>query len=109
MSDYKESDIQGKKWNRCYSISIVNTYGQPPFVSVYEESRIKFGDQSIGNPTEYFNIAYNPAEVIELYDPATGEKTGTSITQSDLYNMLYSVYMNEAVKRDLRNQQNSQV
>jgi len=46
---------------------------------------------------------YVPSAVIEILDPATNNPTGETITQQNLYNILYSLYIATAKARDAAN------
>lgn len=101
MSDYKESNISGKQWQRCNRIVINNDYQQQPGIQMFEETITNIGVQQIQQPAGGgLYVPFKIDGVIELRDTTTGELTGVSISHADLHQILWSMYMNEAVKRD---------
>ena len=102
MADYKETTISGNSWTRCNKIEIDNTHGRIPTINFWEETRMSFDGESVGITKGDIFTRFTPDDVIELRNPETMEKTGQTITQSELYAILYSVYIQEAFARDER-------
>lgn len=103
MADYKETTISGNSWTRCKKIEIFNSYNKTPYIYFHEETRMNVNDEIIGVPKDYILTKFQPENIIELRNPETMEKTGDTITQLDLYTILYSAYIQEALKRDEKN------
>ncbi len=100
--DYKESSIAGKKWRRSLHGEFGNNYGGPMWIRYDWEDRVLLDDGTTfanpaGSTTLYFN---DPDAVIELSNPKTGQKTGTTITHGDLHAMLWSLAMESAKARE---------
>jgi hypothetical protein len=93
MATYGETPVTGTKWKRCNSIMINNSYQQIPYISVSEEELISLDN---GTCIPIFNTNYNkqfnPSDLIPLRDPATDALTGASISQKEVYDIMYSFY-----------------
>jgi len=101
MPDYKESQISGTSWQRCRAIRINNPYGAMPSIAFDEERRFAIGDRTIGETTGGIIKDFdNPAQTFPLFNPATGEPTGQTMTYGEVYAVLWSLYMGLAAERD---------
>lgn len=115
MANYKEADISGKSWIRCANIVIENPHastGLPVYATFREEVVLDLGngDYSITPyirpvmsgpvPRRTLWVSIDPATTFDLYDPVTGQKTGTTMTHAELYAIMYSAYRTEAEKSD---------
>lgn len=104
MANYKQTDIAGEKWTRCGSITISNTHNSTPAIRYDEEVVINIGEsQPIYRQAGIIQQQFDPAKVIPLINPETGESIGT-MTFADVYVALYSAYMSAAADRDEQNQ-----
>ncbi len=102
MADYKESLISGKKWQRCNRIQIENPYNGSKYINMVEEEIADIGDGIMvntpkGNIIEPFA---DPAAVVNLINPETGESLGSTVTYQDIYVILHSLYIQLATQRD---------
>jgi hypothetical protein len=102
MSKYVESPANIAAYQRCKQITIYNPFLQPPTVVFHEEQVLKRPDGSVlydnlGLLTKNITNFY---EVFPIYNPTTQVKTGQMANVAQLYAMIWSVYMNEAVHRD---------
>lgn len=101
MSDYKETDVVGKAWSRCYQIEIDNVRGRPPAVQFLEERVLVLDDgQDIRQNQGPLAVDFDPARVIPIRNPETGEPTGATATYGEAYVLLYSAYIDAALARD---------
>lgn len=105
MPNYQESQVEGTKWRRCERIEISNPSApEPPRISFFERDVLSIDGSVVGvssnAPSFALSVQYDPDAVIDLYDPATLEPTGQTVTHADLYVMLFSAYMTTAVARD---------
>lgn len=101
MSNYKESNIAGTVWQRCHEVKIFNTRGAAPSAEFLEERVIVLEDadeirQSLG-PLKVF---FDPARLVPILNPETGEETGHQVTYAEIYAVLYSAYIAAALERD---------
>lgn len=101
MPDYKETAVTGTSWHRCNTVTISNPYLGQPTVLMQEEVIASVGGNVFSQPAPGLSFAFDPAEVIELRNPQTGELVGASMTGMDLYLALYSLYIQKAHERDL--------
>lgn len=102
MTEYKEQPISGKQWTRGCRVVIDNPRKSIPTVTVFEETVYIVGEnQEITSPCGSFAMDFDPAEEFQLYDPATNEKIeGQTFYGGELYQMIYSYYLHNALKRD---------
>ena len=102
MSKYTETPLSAAAYQRCEKITIYNPYMAAPTVQFEEEQVIKRADNSIlhdkvGTITM---VVDDYTATFPVYDPTTQVKTGTTGTVAQLYAMIWSVYMHQAVLRD---------
>ena len=100
MPNYNETTITGTAWTRCHQIVIDNTRGLPPTVRFDEEEVISLADRELRKPLGALALAFDPARIIPLVNPATGLPTGAHTTYADAYALLYSAYIAAANDRD---------
>lgn len=103
MSKYQESAVSADQYQRCYKITIHNPYGLQQSVQFDEEQIFKRQDGSVVHDELRAPIVKNItnlSETVPLYNPITQQKIGKDVTLQDVYVMIWSVYMNEALKRD---------
>ena len=101
MPDYKEAAVTGTSWQRCCQIVIDNPRNAVPTVRFDEESVMAMSDgtevrRTVGN----LALPFDPAKLIPLRDPATGELTGDVSSYGMAYVLLYSAYLAAATERD---------
>jgi hypothetical protein len=104
MANYKEQQINGQitKWNRAGEININNSYGIAPIVTFFEETitRLDNGEmfiQKIGQISKQFD---NMSDSIQIIDMSTGVPKGQQISYKDIYDIVASLYLDLALKRD---------
>jgi hypothetical protein len=102
MSKYIETALSAAAYQRCKKITIYNPYMGVPTVQFEEEMIIKRADGSAlhDNLSTMTKLINNYSETFPIYNPVTQAKTGATGTVAQLYAMIWSVYMNEAVYRD---------
>ena len=102
MTEYKEQQLAGKLWTRGCRVIIDNPRNSTPTISVFEEKVLLVEDGSeITTPVGSFANDFNPEAVFTMFDPTTNqEMKGTTFSGQDLYNMVFSYYMNRAIARD---------
>jgi hypothetical protein len=101
MADYKESEVTGVSWQRAYRITVENKLNTNPTMVFEEEAVVDVGDVVTTNHVGNVQGEYNPEDTFPLLNPETGEPLGGSITQAEMYVMLYSVYIHLAAQRDI--------
>lgn len=92
--NYQQATVSGSKWSRCSSVQINNPYNAQPVIFLKEEviavidgvsNALKVGEYQFVTP-------FDPAATIQLRDPSTDQLTGGTITEGEIYAILYSLY-----------------
>ena len=92
-SNFKESAVSGQKWNRCSRIVINNNYGSVPMIQVQDDTIVSVADITpMVTASRTLTVEFNPAAVIPLRHPDTDELLGGTISQGEVYAILYSLY-----------------
>lgn len=99
MSDYKETSVTGTSWQRCNCVHIDNPHAGQPMVTFAEEVVATLGADTFIKPATQIVFPFDPDEVINLIDPATGAPAGT-MACGQVYVALYSYYLQKAAERD---------
>jgi hypothetical protein len=102
MVNYKQSEVVGQQWRRCNSIQISNPYNGQATLVFGEEEIISLPGADIQRPMVPLSAVFDPTKEIPLVNPNTGELTGESISEMDVYIILFSKYMALAKERDDR-------
>lgn len=102
MADYRQAQLSGTKWRRCCGIDIHNPYNKPAQVNFREQDVVLIDDKTVQLDTGNITITVVPEKTFPLIDPTTGLHTGTSVSHAEVYVILYSAYLAEAVERDQR-------
>ena len=100
MASYQSSTISGEAWTRCPEITISNPTDGQPSITFREERVALIGSDKLITPLNRIVVAFNPDDVIPLYNPETMEPIGTSITHGEVYAIMYSAYLHAAYTRD---------
>ncbi len=107
MNLYKETNVTGTEYRRAKIVQVSNEYNQTPSVTFIEESVTQLGTKVIREICDTLYAPYESSKVIALLNPVTGEPIGQDITQEYLMVILYSLYMQLAKERDVRNEANT--
>lgn len=101
MPDYKETTVAGSSFSRCRLVEIRNPYQQNASVTFTEERITNLEGRVLRDqPDAPITAEYRPDTVMQMYDPATLEPLGSTITMSDVYAILFSAYLHYAKRRD---------
>ncbi|ALO46566.1 hypothetical protein [Pseudohongiella spirulinae] len=104
MSNYNEQSVTGTEWTRCKRIVISNPLAAQPEIRYDEETVLTTSaGQTLKSAQGYLTVPFDPSAVIDLYDPATGQPTGQTVTQGEIYALVYSAYLTAANARDVAN------
>ena len=105
MANYKETKTSGEVtiWNRAGEIYINNAFGVAPIVTFCEEIVTKFGDDQvmIRKQKNLVKKLSDMSESIQIIDMETGLPKGKTITFKEVYDIVASMYLDLAVKRDV--------
>lgn len=100
MPDYKESSVSGTQWQRCNAVVVSNPYGEVPTITLREEQITTVGGQQFRQDRGGIEFPFDPAYVVNLKNPVTGEALGATMTCQEIYVALWSMYMQKAAERD---------
>ena len=102
MANYNETPVVGSTWTRCANIYISNMYGVTPVITFGEQQLVVLDTLSpmVVNTNQSCFTEFDPTAEIVILDPATGTPTGQTVTQQQLYDILYSLYIATAQARD---------
>ena len=101
MPDYKAQTKVVSTWQRCYRITIENPYAATPSIRFDEEVMTVVDNETSSSVVGRFVRDFvDPENTFSLYDPQTGEKTGSTMTHGEVYAVLWSLYMSLADERD---------
>ena len=102
MANYNETPVVGSTWTRCSSVYISNTYNVIPTITFGEQQLIVIENQPplVVNTNTSCMAQFVATADIQIVDPITGNPTGQTVTQQQLYDILYSLYIATAKERD---------
>lgn len=101
MANYNETAGTGTMWTRCYKIVIENPYiGLQKVAQFFDEDVVVINNRIIQKQSRLIQKTFDSSSTIQLRDPQTGQLTGETITHQELYNILYSLYIQSAMERD---------
>jgi hypothetical protein len=101
MINYNESNVTGTSWQRCHTIQISNQFEQPRIINFIEERIFLLDDNTRFN--QYMpgcQTPYNAETSFPILD-SNENPTGETMTHAELYQALYSLYIQAARARDL--------
>ena len=86
--------IAGEAYARCNQVIIDNRFGHPPAITFGQETVIGTGaGDALHVPMAPIGLAFDPAAQIAVINPETGEPTGATVTQAEVYALVYSAYI----------------
>jgi hypothetical protein len=100
MLNYKESVVNGTVWQRCHTVTARNPFGGQPKVEFAEEKIIMLDGEPINQWAQGCAVNFAPDGTFPLLDPLTNLPTGQSMTHAQVFQVLYSLYMQTATARD---------
>ena len=101
MADYQEATLTGTEWRRARLVQINNERATPPTITFSEEVvTILSNGRTVSTDGGQIVVSYDPTAIIDLYDPATLQKIGATITHQELYGILFGAYFTSATARD---------
>jgi Cu2+-containing amine oxidase len=103
MNNYKETTVTGQSWQRCSQLVIDNNLNKTPVIRFEEQRVVSLDNSKIVTQLGNFSTDYDPQKIITIFDPETNELTGETITYAQVYKLLYSAYITEALARDTLN------
>lgn len=101
MPNYKETEVTATQWRRAIAMNIRNVYQSVPRLTIEEEDVLAMPDgRLVFTPAGSLVSLFDPSRTIPMRNPETGELTGEEVSEGSLYQLLYSLYMREALERD---------
>jgi hypothetical protein len=100
MANYKQSNLTGQEYQRCYAVSISNPLDATKQMGFAEEKIYVFDQTTINKQVAGCAVKYDPTATFPIIDPVTGNPTGETATQAQIYQMIYSLYIQTATARD---------
>ena len=102
MANYQETTASGTSWVRSNSVNIQNPLNGTPSVTFNTETVIQLeGGATIVQPNmRWINKVFNSTEEFPIINPETNEPTGTFSTHSELYALLYSLFIKTVTDLD---------
>lgn len=100
MSDYKESDVTGVVWQRCHTVQLSNQLGQDKTVFFQEEKVYNLDGDDMRKYVEGCGKTFNATDSFPILNTEDGTETGEVMTHAQLYQAIYSLYMQTAKERD---------
>lgn len=89
-----QKPLAGESYTRCPQVVIDNRIGKAPTVTFSREQVFGTADGSVmRQPLPPNVLAFNPQASVPVIDPETGEPTGATITQGELYALVFSVFV----------------
>lgn len=85
--------ISGEAYTRCQQVVIDNPLGGAPAVTFHQERIITADGQPIRRPVASAMLAFDASAEIAVINPETGAATGETVTQGELYALVYSAYI----------------
>lgn len=86
--------VAGESYIRCHQVVIDNRLGHAPTIAFHRERIIGLADgATVTQPMSPREVAFDPAAVVPVLNPETGEPTGQTVTQGDLYALIYSAFV----------------
>ena len=99
MPDYKQSTHVITQWQRCFRAVVEHQRHEQPRIDFLEEV-VTINGAETREQVPGCSVTYEPAGLLPLRDPQTDQPTGATMTQAEVYAILYSVYRYAADLRD---------
>lgn len=100
MANYQEQSITGSEYVRCNEINIYNPLGLTPTIKFFEEKITLLTNRTLSDPGAGIVVTFDPNKTFAVLDPTTGNPTGITSSWGDIYALIYSAYIGEALVRD---------
>ena len=94
MSLIDHEQITGERFVRCRAINVMNPVNEQATITFTEEKiTLASGEVISAEIISGFVVPFNPADIIPVINPQTGAATGGSISQGEIYAILYSAWL----------------
>lgn len=105
MSNYKESDVTGIVWQRCHTVQMSNQLNQDKTIFFQEEKVYNLDGDDMKKYVDGCGKQFVATETFPLLSVNDGTETGAVMTHEQLYQAIYSLYIQTAKKRDNQSSQ----
>jgi hypothetical protein len=100
MSNYKESDVVGVVWQRCHTVQISNQLNQDKTIFFQEEKVYNLDGDDMKKYVDGCGKQFSATQTFSLLNVNDGTETGAVMTHEQLYQAIYSLYIQTAKERD---------
>lgn len=98
--DYKETEVAGTAWHRFSRIMVDNPYQQLPQIACVEQEVVTLPAGFFARDVGTMIFPFDPNEEFDILDPTTNQLSGQTGTAAQVYALVYSLVLHEAMKRD---------
>jgi hypothetical protein len=89
-----QKPVAGESYIRCPQVVIDNRLGHAPTIQFHRERIIGLADgATVAQPMSPREVAFDPAAVVPVLNPETGEPTGKNVAHGTIYALIYSVFV----------------
>lgn len=100
MANYKESDVTGVVWQRCHTVQISNQLNQEKSIFFQEEKVYNLDGDDMKKYVDGCGKLFQSGQSFPILNIQDGSETGKTMTHDELYQALYSLYVQTATERD---------
>lgn len=89
-----QEPVAGESYVRCPQVIIDNRLGKTPVVTFHREQVVGLDGGNVQRyPLAPRPLPFDPTASVDVIDPETGNPTGATITQGELYAMIFSIFV----------------
>ncbi|MEN6306075.1 MAG: hypothetical protein ABFD96_25340 [Armatimonadia bacterium] len=89
-----QTPVAGESYQRCFQVVIDNPLVGSPTVMFSQETIVGTDAATVLRiPTQPLAMPFDPAAEIAVINPETGEPTGATVTQAEVYALIFSAYI----------------
>ena len=104
MAIYNESDVTGVVWQRCHTVQISNQFNQDRNIFFQEERIYNLDGDDLRKYVDGCGKVFQSGQTFPILNINDASDTGKVMTHDELYQALYSLYIQTATERDKENQ-----
>lgn len=98
MTDLSQTAVVGNSWVRTNQIVVDNPHDGIPEITYQVERAYNFADGVITKPLPEIKRVFDPSKTIEIRNPLDGALTGGTITLGEVYALIYSAFIHDAIE-----------
>lgn len=100
MPNYNQTNVSGTQWQRCHTVKITNQLNLAKKIEFEEEKVIDLDGKYFHDWTVGCSKEFSDTGEFSILNLETGQPTSETMTHAQLYQALYSLYMQTAQERD---------